>query len=727
MRKWLCCLFFLIAVGQLGWSQSFDDQLNRINGHIKNGDYFRATNLCEDLLKKPFLSKEEASVVYGKLDWIKHFRDIDSQVFIFIRRRSYDEAIVTLKQIEGNGITNTRNKELLTLFQQASKYTNTPIEQRYIDAGVKYLEMGDKEKAKAIFLQFKDNPIAVLRLKEIEEESSTVITKPCDEAKYASLRREMNKLYGACQLAKAIQKANEILAMDCYQKDKFTLASMAIFRDIQRQLRDIAEWKSGLDNSRREFIIPAYERVFKKNRNCVEWDYFYYVYLSAERMRISDPCNKNAVSRYLQAKRISNTLANKENIDQKIAAIDKCTNCDDKAAQFVQITNEAQSFLKQCRYDDAIKRYKDAQPYNCSEKTQAITKKWSEELIPQIERNRTQANRFITLKASADSLEALGECTLALNFYQSADSIQLDCIKLNKQDIVLKISKMRCCVDINKFFGLRDTVRAALEKKIVLVKNNEFLNRRAICGKVIEADSLAKKHKCINDSEVTQLYGLSCKTCAAEYPNSFNSSKCPSPPSISTDTINKYQGVELIVNAFYNNPTISSATRLTLPTWDWGGWGVGLNYVHNWNSFGEWKAGFLFSNHHFQVNQPFSDRENFDFQLLKLSTEFDLKPKNKTNTYPFVMFGAVVNIPLKFNYQAGSRLVNNTTLLATGIGLKTGFGFVIKRNVSFSITYDFTDLFRAEAAKTPILINKSRYQTVGFNLGYRFLKYHKAK
>jgi len=48
-----------------------------------------------------------------------------------------------------------------------------------------------------------------------------------------------------------------------------------------------------------------------------------------------------------------------------------------------------------------------------------------------------------------------------------------------------------------------------------------------------------------------------------------------------------------------------------------------------------------------------------------------LKPKNKINTYPFALFGAIVNIPLKFNYQAGNRMMNSTNLLATGIGLRT--------------------------------------------------------
>ena len=135
----------------------------------------------------------------------------------------------------------------------------------------------------------------------------------------------------------------------------------------------------------------------------------------------------------------------------------------------------------------------------------------------------------------------------------------------------------------------------------------------------------------------------------------------------------------------------------------------------------------MFSNNHFEVNQPFSDKENFDFQLLRLSTEFTWKPKKKINTYPFATIGLIVNIPLKFNYQAGNRMMNSTDLLATKIGLKTGLGFVIKRRVSVSISYDVIDLFQAKAAETPLLINKSRYQTIGFNLGYRFLKYRKVK
>ena len=702
---------------------------------FERGEYRTARNSYSFALNG-LMYVDNQPEISAKLEKAKKIEGYYSSGFSAFHNENYDAAVSFFEKVLRE---NPKDKRVIDLIKRIKTVAGIPVppptnpkspHERWLAEAQKLKKERKFAQAIAILTaeggKNSSDPVIGQALEQIailKEGGDIVITpiSPCNEAKYASLRREMNKLYGDCQLIEAILKAKEILSMDCYQRDKFTLGSVTVFKDIQKQLRDIAEWKSGGDNSKREFIIPEYEKVFKKNRKCVEPDYFYYVYSSAEKMRADDPCSKNAVSRYLQAKRISENLVNKKEIDQKIAAIDKCTDCYDKTALFVQITNEAQSLFNQCRYDEAIKRYKDATPYNCSEKTQSIAKKWNEELIPQIERNKTQASRFVALKASADSLadlgrHELGKYEIALKKYQAADSIKLDCSKLNEQDIALKISDMQYFM----FYEFRKTIRDALDRNI------DFLERRAICGKVLVAISLADINKRIDFTDKNNLFELSCKTCAAEYPAFF---KCPPPPLplIAKDTLTKYQGLEFVANAFYGNPTISSVTRLTLPTWAWGGWGVGVNYVRSWGSFGEWKAGVVFSNNHFEVNQPFSSKENFDFQLVRLSTEFILKPKSKTNIYPFATFGAMVNIPVKFSYQAGNREMNNTNLLATGMGLKTGLGFVIERSVSVSITYDIADLFQAKAAETPLLINKSRYQTIGFNLGYRFLKYRKVK
>jgi hypothetical protein len=714
MYKWFYSVLLWLLIWYGCWSQQIDKQLYQINNYVQNGDYFRATNLCNSLLKQTNLNEENIKIIKDKLDWINYFKNIEIQSFVLIRKGNYDEAIFTIKKTEQNGVYSTKNKDLIAILTNAKKYENTPIEQRYIDAGARYLESGDKEKAKAIFLQFKDNPIAVLKLKEIEQSLSVPIL-PCDEAKYASLRREMNRLYGECQLKRATQKANEILLMDCYQKDGFTLGSVAVFKDIQKQLRDIAEWKSGSDNSRREFIVPEYEKVFRKNRNCVEWDYFYYVYSSAEKMRVDDPCNKNAVSRYLQARRISDNLARRENIDQKIASIDQCTDCNSKSTLFVQITNEAQRLYKQCRYEEALKRYKEALSYNCSEKTQGIANVWENELLPQIERNQIQANRFIMFKSSADSLAALGECQDALKYYQSADSIQIDCIKLNKQDLSLKIERMQCCLDLKKFKGLRDTVLLALRGDLILNTDSK-LNTRAFCRRAINALNLANNNKCIDTTEASRLFDMSCKICRVDFPTFF---KCPIPPP---DTIKKYQGFELLAGGFYNNPVVASVVRLTLPTWGWGGWNVGINYFHSFQSFGEWKIGANFSNNHFEIKQPFAEKENFDFQIAKLNAEFDWNLQKKKKSYPFLTLGTMINFPLKFTYQTGSKILTDKKLLANSVGLKAGVGYVFKRRSVISFTYDFAPLFQAEAAKSPILITESQYMTFGVNFRYRFLK-----
>lgn len=716
MYKWLYSVLFWVLTAICCWAQQIDKQLFQINGYVQNGDYLRATNLCNSLLKQTNLEKENVKIIRDKLDWIKYFKDIETQAFVFIRKRSYDEALFTLKKVEQKGVYSTKNKDLIAILTNAKKYENTQIEQRYINKANAYIATGNTEKAKTILLLFPDNPIAVAILIGLDAPQEPVPpTIPCEDKKYANLNIQMQVAYNKCQLQEAKRIGKQILQLECYQNNRTTLRLLNDIAITQQQLRNIADWKSGADNSRRDLIVPEYEKVFKKNRNCVEWDYFYYVYYSAERMRANDPCNKNAVGRYLQAKRVSETLAIKENIDQKIAAIDQCTDCNSKSTLFVQITNEAQRLYKQCRYEEALKRYKEALPYNCSEKTQGIANVWENELLPQIKRNQIQANRFIMLKSSADSLAALGECQDALKYYQSADSIQIDCIKLNKQDLSVKIEKMQCCVDLKKFKGLRDTVVLALRGDLILNTDSK-LNTRAFCRRAINALNLANNNKCIDTTEASRLFDMSCKICRVDFPTFF---KCPVPPP---DTIKKYQGFELLAGGFYNNPVVASVVRITLPTWGWGGWNIGINYFHSFQSFGEWKIGANFSNNHFEIKQPFAEKENFDFQIAKFNAEFDWNLQKKKKSYPFLTLGTIINIPLKFTYQTGNKILTDKNLLANSVGLKTGVGYVFRRRSVISFTYDFAPLFKAEAAKSPVLITESQYMTFGVNFRYRFLK-----
>jgi len=345
---------------------------------------------------------------------------------------------------------------------------------------------------------------------------------------------------------------------------------------------------------------------------------------------------------------------------------------------------------------------------------------WESELLPQIERNQIQANRFVMLKSSADSLAALGECQAAPKYYQSVDSIQIDCVKLNKQDLSLKIEKMQCCVDLKRFKGLRDTVLLALRGDLIL-NTDPKLNTRAFCRRAINALNLNNNNTCIDTIERKRLLDISCEVCAVDYPATFN---CPPPPKpISTKDTTKYQGIELLAGGFSNNPVITSATRLTLPSWGWGGWIVGVNYVHSFQSFGEWKVGASFSNNHFEIKQPFAEKENFDFQMARFSAEFDLKSSKKKDFYPFLTVGVMMNLPLKFTYQTGDKILSDKNLLTNSAGLKTGIGYVFKRRSVISVTYDFAGLLQAEAAKSPVLITESQYRTLGVNFRYRFLKY----
>ena len=306
MRKWLLCFLLLSCAIQFCVAQKFDEKLTQINALIKNGDYFRAANLCNSILKSSSsLDDKDADILRGKLDWITHFKYLENQVFLIIRKENYEEPIVVLRKIEQDGVFSVKNKELVALLVKAAKYKNTSIEGRYISAAEGYIKVGNIERALTILRLFPDNPIAILKIKGIEAIESNLT--PCDEKTYISLKNEMDRLYQNCELQKAKNIAKDILQLDCYKNDRRTLSRLRQINDEQSQLREIASLNSGNragDSHNREYIIPIYNRLLKTHRSCVEWDYFYFVYYTAERAKSSDPCNKTAIKWYLDAKQI---------------------------------------------------------------------------------------------------------------------------------------------------------------------------------------------------------------------------------------------------------------------------------------------------------------------------------------------------------------------------------------------------------------------------------------
>ena len=718
MRKRLLCFLLLSCAIQFCVAQKFGEKLTQINALIKNGDYFRAANLCNSILKSSSsLDDKDADVLRSKLDWITHFKSLENQVFLIIRKENYEEPIVVLRKIEQDGVFSVKNKELVALLVKAAKYKNTSIEGRYISAAEGYIKVGNIERALTILRLFPDNPTAILKIKGIEAIESNLT--PCDEKTYISLKNEMDRFYQSCELQKAKNIAKDILQLDCYKNDRRTLSRLRQINDEQSQLREIASLNSGNkagDSHNREYIIPIYNRLLKTHRSCVEWDYFYFVYYTAERVKSSDPCNKTAIKWYLDAKQISKTWAAKERIDEKILVIENCIKCDDKIALFEQLSSRAKQFYNQCQYEEAKALYAEAEKISVgctSDKVNRIKENWVK-IGQDIDLNNSIVQRFNRLKTEADSLMELKQCIEAYKFYKEADTLRTKCNKLVKSDLVAKILKAKCCNFNQLFDNLVDSSKRA--HNLLLYKDGSRLADSALYL------ANRKAQNCIPFPKIKSLEAYICETYGRNCPP-----LPPSPPPPVAD-VTPYKGFEIVVGAFYNNPTLTSNNRLTLPSWGWGGYNVGVNYILGTDGFGEIKFGAMFSKNHFQIDQPYTNIENFDFELLKIGLEASFRLRKRTPSFPFLNFGMAINTPLKFEYNMGNKAVNDRNYLSTGVGLKVGLGFVIKSRISLSLSYDLVaNLLDTKAANPPIFLTKSVYKTVGFNVAYRFIKRNKAK
>lgn len=708
--------FFLLFVSLSVFSQSFDSQVDEINKCIKQGKYIRADNICRFLLRSSNISDEDKNLIQDKINWISHLRNLELDIVVAVKKKKYNDAIVLIDKNKKQGISSRETRELSETLNRLEKYKNTSIEQRYLDKADEYEKEGRLQRAIEILRLFPNNPNAKIKIASItnkEKEKpflSNSTQTPCDKEVLNRLKREMEKEYATCHLEDAKSKARAIKQMNCYSNDRTANRILENINDIQIALRNIAAWRSGGDNSKRDFIIPEYERIFKKNKNCVEWDYFYYVYSSAEKMRANSPCNKEIIARLLTAQRISPTLAQKEGIAQKIASIENCVDCEGKISLFVTLFNSAKNQYRRCQYDEAIGLYQEAQKVlsSCtSSKVEQLTKEW-DDIKGEIEINRRIITRFNWLKSAADSLRALDQCEVAHKYYLEADSLQTKCGALVKTDLATKIASSNCCRLNQQFDNFIDSSRRA--QRLNLFRDGlRFADSALVVGR--------NNPDCISAQKIKGLEDYLCLT---------YKKGCPVVVVLPKTDTTIYRGFEITGGTFYNNPTLTSSVRTNLPSWGWGGWSGGVNYIVG-NRHGELKIGGQFSQNNFKIQNQFADNEEFDFQLIKAGLEANIRLKKRTKTYPFVTIGGFGNFPLSFNYKStlNSNSVKGASYLSGGFGFKAGLGIAIRNKITLSLVYDRVGIIEENSFKAnlgPLFLEKSIYQTLGVNASYRIVK-----
>ena len=735
MRPFILCFILLWAVSLsfLGVSQKKatlvakspqEELVERAEYYLSIGDYFRASNLYKYCLTA-LVYVENEEEIRKKFNFSKQLYTLQNRLYSAIiagnetQIQTLSDEILRLNpkdRIANMGKETPISAIARKTSESPPKPTNSPPLEPSITLVMKKARQlnnsGKKQEAIAILQPYKGNEEVDRLIDAIKRENvkpPVADSKPCDEARYTALKNQMNVLYASCRLEDAKSKALFIRQMECYQNDRSALRIFDDIQDIQQGLRNIATWRSGGDVSKREFIIPEYERIFKKNRNCVEWDYFYYVYWSAERMRTNDPCNKEIIPRLLTAQRISPALAQKENISQKITTIENCINCEDKINLFISVANSAKERYRRCQYDEATALYDEAQKIlaSCtSAKVEQLMKEWGDIKI-EIEANRRITTRFNWLKTAADSLRALDQCEVAYQYYLAADSLQTKCGVLVKTDLTKKLVNANCC-RINQIFdNLLDSSKRA--QRLNLFRDGSRLADSAlVIGRL--------NSECVSLQKIKSLEDYICQTYKRE---------CPPPPLPPIDTTS-YRGIELVSGAFYNNPTLSSSVRSNLPAWGWGGLSGGVNYVVG-NKYGELKIGALFTQNHFEIQNQFAENEKFDFQSIRVGADANIRLIRKIRTYPFVSLGGFGNFPLNFSYKSSLNLnsVEGASYLSGSFGFRAGLGVAIKNRIAVALTYDRVGLIEEgsfKASLAPLYLDKSIYQTFGVNVSYRLVK-----
>lgn len=684
----------------------------RAEYYFKIGDYFRANNLYKYCLTA-LVYVENEEEVRNKLNICKQLHYLQNQLFYAITKGDNN-----LIQTLSNKILKLNPEDNIAKMSKGVQYDIvigtgiTPSQKAVAMKKANELnQKGKKNEALAILEPFKGDK-EVERIKEAIKKGGSkpvdeVNEDQCDKEAYNRLKREMEKEYASCHLEDAKAKARLIKKINCYSNDPITNKVLENINDIQTALRNISGWRSGEDNSKRDFVIPEYERIFKKNKNCVEWDYFYYVYLSAEKMRANSPCNKEIIARLLTAQRISPNLAQKEDIAQKIASIENCIDCEGKISLFVTLFNSAKNQYRRCQYDEAIGLYQEAQKLlsSCtSSKVEQLTKEW-DDIKGEIAINRRITTRFNWLKSAADSLRALDQCEVAHKYYLEADSLQTKCSALVKTDLATKIAISNCCRLNQKFDNFIDSSRRA--QRLNLFRDGLRFADSALVVGMYNPD-------CISAQKIKSLEDYLCLT---------YKKGCPVVVALDT-TI--YRGFEITGGTFYNNPTLKSPVRTNLPSWYWGGWAGGVNYIIG-DKYGELKISGQFSQNYFKIQNQFAANEEFDFQLIKAGLEASIRLKKKTKTYPFVTIGAFGNFPLSFNYKStlNSNSVKGVSYLSGGLGFKAGLGIAIRSKITLSLVYDRVTIIDNgvfEANLGPLFLEKSIYQTLGVNVSYRMVK-----
>lgn len=150
-----------------------------------------------------------------------------------------------------------------------------------------------------------------------------------------------------------------------------------------------------------------------------------------------------AIINFERSYSVSKSLANRNQVPYLVDSCRRMLACNSQLQIYKSVLASAEVLYRRCLPDSAIKLYQRANTYACQKPDPNMEKVWQDR-INSLLLNSVKQNRFQQLVAKADQLLESNRCNEAIHLYQQADSIQVDCQKLDKS--ILRIADCKKCI-----------------------------------------------------------------------------------------------------------------------------------------------------------------------------------------------------------------------------------------------------------------------------------------
>lgn len=747
----LCLLCFLTTIAQNQKLNDFERLKAQADMYFKGGAYDRAIHLYRACLNYPYLAKETENPLRTQIEKSQQAISLDNDAMANLRKGNKTKAIDSFNKILQLNPTDPYAKANKNDLQQSLNNSFSVQDQRLLSRANQYLDKGEWEKANTLLRLIDKMPnskhdpmiakkiemtrelaqaeISILEAKKLgnskeakriaqnytskypAETKDSQIFKNTDLRKssvdycvsvLANVKHELDK----CNFDRAEVLLINARKMPECQNDPRITRQISIIRSVKKNKADVQSWFG--DGSKKQFIEQAFANIYKVSPSCIRKEYFDFVFNEGIIKQRNGDC-ADAIVAFQRARRISNTLAKKENIDLRISESDTCIKCRDKERIFKAQMALANQLYRSCECDSAIIQWQIAEKYLCSTDltNRKIWKDWQSQ-IEECQKNSKTIEQFNLLKNQAKNLLENENCIDAKKRYLSADSLQVRCGKLEKIEINSEITKCDLCIKNQTYERIKVSADSCIrvnDKKGAL----SFYREAIVFAPADRKRGLE-----------TTISRLACEVEQNGCPEIIKSET----PNFLLQKAVTIQGGVLSSKVFQNQ--IESATQIS-PT---GNITFQLDYISLKSPIsGRIGAGYSHSYIHTEVaNKKILER----FQIGAVQVPLNIrlhKPKSNLNTWrPYVGLEYIFIIPVTFqyeNYSLEKKVIGLTSLSSPNS--QVGFGIGLERlvkenNIFIELKYNSlgSNIFRENKLTGTYYFSIPQVRSLNLNLGYRF-------